>query len=72
MCFIFRFDEETAKKIELEKIKRELEIQVDELKEDLDVEKSARVKAEKQKRELSEVGMKENRSGMGSRFRSSD
>lgn len=50
-----RFDEESAKKTELEKVRRELESMVDELKEDLDAEKSARTRAEKQRRELEQV-----------------
>lgn len=52
-----RFDEESAKRTELEKVRRELEIQVDELKEDLEAEKSSRTKAEKQRRELEQVSV---------------
>ena len=57
-CFSFfprRVDEESSKRSELEKLKREMENQIEELKEDLDSEKSARTKAEKQRRELGEV-----------------
>lgn len=52
---LFRADEEAARRSELEKIKREMDNQIEELKDDLDAEKSARTKAEKQRRELSEV-----------------
>jgi len=57
-CFSFsprRVDEESSKRSELEKLKREMENQIEELKEDLDSEKTARTKAEKQRRELGEV-----------------
>ena len=54
-CFSRRADEESAKRSELEKVKREMENQLEELKEDLEVEKNARTKAEKQRRELGEV-----------------
>ena len=53
--FDCRVDEETAKRTDLEKVRRELDNQVEELKEDVEVERSARSKVEKQKRELSEV-----------------
>lgn len=53
--FPCRVDEESSKRSELEKLKREMENQIEELKEDLDSEKSARTKAEKQRRELGEV-----------------
>ena len=55
LCLPARADEENARRNEVEKIKRELEIQVDELKEDLETEKAARAKAESSKRTLSEV-----------------
>ena len=57
-CFSFfprRVDEESSKRSESEKLKREMENQIEELKEDLDSEKTARTKAEKQRRELGEV-----------------
>ena len=50
-----RADEEAARRSELEKVKREMDNQIEELKEDLEAEKSARTKAEKQRRELGEV-----------------
>lgn len=52
---IFRADEEAAKRSDLEKVKREMENQIEELKEDLEAEKSARGKAERQRREFGEV-----------------
>ena len=55
VCVSFRADEESARRSELEKTKRELDNQLEELKEDLEAEKSARTKAEKQRRELGEV-----------------
>ena len=55
---ICRVDEETARRTDLEKVRRELDNQVEELREDLDVEKSARLKVEKQKRELAEVNFR--------------
>ena len=55
ICVSFRADEESARRSELEKTKRELDNQLEELKEDLEAEKSARTKAEKQRRELGEV-----------------
>lgn len=57
-CFSYfsrRVDEESSRRSELEKTKREMESQIEELKEDLDTEKVARTKAEKQRRELGEV-----------------
>ena len=53
--FLCRADEESAKRTELEKVKREMDNQIEELREDLEAEKNARTKAEKQRRELSEV-----------------
>merc|ERR1711935_1222677 len=47
-------DEEGASKAKSLKTLREVEAQMNEVTEDLDAEKSARVKAEKQKRELNE------------------
>lgn len=52
---LYRVDDESAKRSELEKVKREMENQIEELKDDLEAEKSVRTKVEKQKRELSEV-----------------
>lgn len=54
-----RADEETNKRLELERTKRELENQIEELKEDLEAEKSSRVKAEKQRKSTSEVCFEE-------------
>ena len=50
-----RVDEESARRSELEKKKRELENQVEELKEDVEAEKAGRAKEEKKRRELAEV-----------------
>ena len=49
-----RVDEEGASKAKSLKTLREVEAQMNELAEDLDAEKGARVKAEKSKRELNE------------------
>ena len=54
-CLLCRADEESAKRTELEKVKREMDNQIEELREDLEAEKGARTKAEKQRRELGEV-----------------
>ena len=54
ICFC-RVDEESSKRSDLEKVKREMENQIEELRDDLEAEKSARTKAEKQRREHSEV-----------------
>ena len=51
---MMRVDEEGASKAKSLKTLREVEAQMNELAEDLDAEKSARVKAEKQKRDLNE------------------
>lgn len=54
VCAILRVEEEaTQKNIAIKKI-RELESQIGELQEDLDAERAARNKAEKQKRDLGE------------------
>ena len=60
ICGSFRADEESAKRSELEKTKRELDNQLEELREDLEAEKNARTKAERQRRELGEVEKKKN------------
>ena len=52
---ICRVDAETNKRLELERSIRDLENRIDELNEDLDAEKASRSKAEKQKKEISEV-----------------
>ncbi|KAL7825777.1 hypothetical protein SRHO_G00335150 [Serrasalmus rhombeus] len=49
-----RVEQESALKNAAQKSIRELEVQVAELQEDLDIEKAARAKADKQKRDLSE------------------
>ena len=51
---MMRVDEEGASKAKSLKTLREVEAQMNELAEDLDAEKGARVKAEKQKRDLNE------------------
>lgn len=53
--FINRTDEEVAAKTATGKQMRDLSNQLQEITEDLDVEKESRHKAEKQKRDLSEV-----------------
>lgn len=53
---LLRCDEEAAAKGQAQKAFRELEAQLAELQEDLDAEKLARAKSEKQKRDLNEVG----------------
>lgn len=53
--FCFRIDEEVAAKNAAQKALRELENQHEELKEDLEQEKEVRARAEKTKRDLSEV-----------------
>ena len=50
-----RVDTETNKRLELERSIRELENRIEELNEDLDAEKTSRSKAERQKKEISEV-----------------
>lgn len=54
ICF-FRGDEEAAKRSDLEKQRRELQVQLDELKEDYEAERTARERTEKHRRELAEV-----------------
>lgn len=56
LLYFNRCDEESAAKAQAQKVVREFEIQLAELQEDLDAEKAARAKAEKQKRDLNEVG----------------
>lgn len=53
--YLFRVDAETNKRLELERNIRELENRIEELNEDLDAEKASRAKAEKQRKETSEV-----------------
>ena len=50
-----RVDAETNKRLELERSIRELENKIEELTEDFDAEKASRTKAEKQRKEISEV-----------------
>ena len=52
---VCRVDTETNKRLELERSIRDLENRIEELNEDLDAEKASRSKAEKQKKEISEV-----------------
>lgn len=52
---IVRADEEQVSKTALQKQLRELTTQLQELQEDLDLEKEARLKAEKHKKDLAEV-----------------
>lgn len=51
----YRVDEEGVAKFTIQKQMREMQNQLQELAEDLDTEKEARVKAEKQKKDLNEV-----------------
>lgn len=53
--YLLRVDAETNKRLELERNIRELENRIEELNEDLDAEKASRAKAEKQRKETSEV-----------------
>lgn len=53
-CLSFRGDEEIVQKNNAIKLIRELQVQISELQEDLESEKGARNKADKQKRDLSE------------------
>lgn len=53
--YLSRVDAETNKRLELERNIRELENRIEELNEDLDAEKASRAKAEKQRKETSEV-----------------
>ena len=55
MYFINRAEEEVASKMSTQKQVREMESTLQDIQEDLDAEKEARNKAEKQKRDLSEV-----------------
>ena len=52
---MIRVEDEVTAKSTFHKQIREMENQVQELQEDLDTEKESRAKAEKQKRDLSEV-----------------
>lgn len=52
----YRVDEEGVAKFTLQKQLREMQNQLQEVAEDLDTEKEARNKAEKQKKDLNEVG----------------
>jgi hypothetical protein len=52
-----RADEENVGKQSVTKQMRELTNQLQELQEDLETERESRVKAEKQKRDLNEVGL---------------
>ena len=54
VLFVYRHEDEVAVKTTFQKNLREVEGQLQELQEDLDTEKEARNKAEKQKRDLSE------------------
>lgn len=55
VLFFCRCDEEIVIKTQAQKMLRELENQLVEVHEDLEAEKEARAKAEKQKRDLNEV-----------------
>ncbi len=56
VCVVcFRVEEEVTQRTTVQKQMRELENQVQEVSEDLETEKEARNKAEKQKRDLGEV-----------------
>lgn len=50
-----RVEEEVTSKVMIQKLLRELESQKQEIQEDLETEREARAKAEKQKRDLGEV-----------------
>jgi len=52
---LFRVEEEVSQKTSAIKRSRELENQIQELQEDLDAEKTARSKVERQRRDLGEV-----------------
>lgn len=54
LLLTYRCDEEIAAKAQIQKTVREIETNIVELQEDLEAEKSARTKAEKQKRDLNE------------------
>lgn len=54
-CLSLRVEEEVTAKATIQKIIRELESQKQEIQEDLEAEREARVKAEKHKRDLGEV-----------------
>lgn len=56
LSFFCRSDDESVSKATTIKQLRELQSQIQELSEDLDAEKQSREKAEKQKRDLNEVG----------------
>lgn len=55
MWVVYRVDAETNKRLELERTIRDLQNRVEELNEDLDAEKTSRSKAERQRKEISEV-----------------
>ena len=57
MCNKYRVEEEVTVKTTFQKQLRELESQLQEVQEDLEAEKEARNKAEKQKRDMGEVRM---------------
>jgi len=56
-CDLCRVEEEVSGKTSVTKQVRELQSQLQEMQEDIEAEKAARHKAEKQKRDFGEVGV---------------
>lgn len=54
---MYRAEEETAARVKLEKENRELHSQLQETQDDLESEKDARQKVERQRRQLNEVSL---------------
>ena len=63
MCVCDRVEEEVSARTAVAKQVREVESQLQELQEDIEAEREARNKAEKQKRDLGEVGPTDSRLG---------